>query len=182
MKNKRKLISIICLPLMALTSCASYKATSLGNLSSEIMTSPSTSEKVLFGARAFTKEDCRRYLDRNVISKGYQPIQVYIQNNSDASYNFSLDRIGLPCVRSDEVADTVHTSTVGRAVGYGVGALFLWPLAIPAIVDGIKSSEANTSLDNDFSDKTAKNQIIHPYSTLNKIIFVPVSGFVEKIA
>ncbi len=180
MKNKKYLIAIFCIPLMALSSCASYRASSLNSLSSTIVVTPSNNEEVLVTAQAFTKEDCRRYLDRDVISKGYQPVQIYIQNNSKRSYNFSLDRVGLPCARPDEVANTVHTSTVGRAVGYGVGALFLWPLAIPAVVDGIKSSEANASLDSDFSSKTARNQVIQQYSTLNKLIFVPVNEYQEN--
>ncbi len=90
---------------------------------------------------------------------------------------FSLNRISLSAARPEEVAEKVHTSTVGRAAGYGVGALFLWPLAIPAIVDGIKSSDANDALDNDFSAKVAHDQVIFRHSHFNKIIFVPVNEY-----
>ncbi len=180
MKKNKILISIVCIPLILLSSCASYQASSLNNISSEILVTPSTTNQVLATAKAFTKADCKRYLDRDVIAKGYQPVQIYIQNNSDRTYNFSLDRISLSQARPDEVANQVHTSTVGRAVGYGVGALFLWPLAIPAIVDGIKSSEANASLDSDFAAKVARNQTIAQHSHLNKIIFVPVSEYQQN--
>lgn len=173
MKNNKHLIATLCIPLIVLSSCASYKASSLNNLSSGMMIHSTSDNQVFITAKAFNKADCKRYLDRDVISKGYQPIQIYIQNNSDRSYNLELNRISLASARPEEVANRVHTSTVGRAVGYGVGALFVWPLAIPAIIDGIKSSEANESLDNDFFDKTIRNQVINQYSTLNKVIFVP---------
>jgi hypothetical protein len=137
-------------------------------------------EPVAVLAKAYDKADCKRYLDRNVISKGYQPVQIYIQNNSDKNYVFSMDRVSLPCARADEVAETVHTSTVGRIVGYGLGALVLWPLVIPAIVDGLKSSEANASLDNDFAAKTAREQVIYKHSHLNKLIFVPLSDYQQN--
>jgi hypothetical protein len=106
---------------------------------------------VKVAAKAFDKMDCKRYLDRDVIKKGYQPVQLFIQNNSDKNYLLSLNRLSLPYVRPEEVARTVHTSTMGRILGYGIpGIVIAWPLIIPAVVDGVKSSEANEALDKDF--------------------------------
>lgn len=163
-----------------LSGCASYRAAPLSNLSSEVVYSTQTPKNndILVTARAFDKVDCKRYLDRNVISRGYQPIQLYIQNNSDHRYSFALNRIDLPYARQDEVARKVHTSTVGRVLGYGVPGLIVFlPLLIPAVVDGMKSSEANDALDDDFSSKVARDQTINPHSHFNKIIFVPVSDY-----
>ncbi|HSW85975.1 MAG TPA: hypothetical protein VLG49_00585 [Rhabdochlamydiaceae bacterium] len=161
------------------SGCASYSAASLNSLSSELMLSPTygTNNNVFVTAKAFTKADCKKYLDRDVLKKGYQPIQLYIQNNSDKSYSFSLDRISLSCARPEEVSEKVHTSTVGRAAGYGAASLILWPLAIPAVIDGVKSSQANEALDNDFSSKAARDQIIFPHSHFNKLLFVPVNEY-----
>lgn len=164
-----------------LSGCASYNAASLNGLSSEVFSSASTSTSktgVVIAAKAFNKVDCRRYFDRDILKKGYQPVQLYIQNNSDKSYSFSLNRISLPCGRSEEVAEKVHTSTIGRILGYGIpGLLITWPLVIPAVVDGIKSSEANEQLDNDFASKAARDQMILPRSYLNKVIFVPIAEY-----
>lgn len=177
---KTKLFSSVVISSAAtlfLTGCASYNAASLNSLSPEVFFQSSASgkkEDVVIAAKVFNKMDCKRYLDRDVLNKGYQPLQLCIQNNSDKSYAFSLNRISLPCVRSEEVAEKVHTSTIGRVLGYGIpGLLIAWPLVIPSIVDGIKSSEANEMLDSDFSSKTARDQIISPYSQFNKVIFVP---------
>jgi len=168
--------------ILFLTGCASYKAASLNILSSEmIQTSYVNTETVLISAMAFNKADCKKYLDRDVIKKGYQPIQICIQNNSDKNYLFSLNRISLSCARPEEVAEKVHTSTVGRAVGYGAAAWFTCGLfAIPAVVDGVKSAEANEALDNDFSAKTARDQTIFSHSHLNKLIFVPVNEYQQN--
>lgn len=178
-KNTILKITLIPLSLAALLSgCANYDAAPLNNPSPEAFHSPQVkNEDVQIVARAFDKDDCYTYLDRDVTKKGYQPVQLFIQNNSDKNYLFSLNRISLPCARPDEVADKVHTSTVGRVVGYGAGALIFWPLVIPAIVDGIKSSEANTALDSDFQAKTARDQVIHAHSHVNTLIFVPVNSY-----
>jgi len=169
--------SVIASAFIFLSGCASYNASSLNTLTSEAVFSSVEKQDLIVVAKTFDPSDCKRYLDRNVIAEGYQPVQLYIENNSDKDYIFSLNRISLPFVRSEEVAKKVHTSTVGRAVGYGVGALFLWPFAIPAIVDGIKSSEANQALDNDFSTKAASDQVISSHSYFNKLLFVPINDY-----
>jgi hypothetical protein len=70
------------------------------------------------------------------------------------------------------VATRVHTNTVGRAVGYSVAGLFIWPFIIPAIVDGIGSAEANEQLDADFAQKALRSQTVKPHATANGVIFV----------
>ena len=163
--------------LLSLSSCASYNASPLCNPSPDLIQTVFPEDGITIVSKAFTKEDCEIFLDRDVLAEGYQPIQLYIQNNSDRGYIFSLNRINLPVAPPAEVAEKVHTSTVGRAVGYGAGAFILWPLAIPAIVDGVGSSKASKRLDKDFSAKAARDQVIFPHSHLNSIIFVPVHGY-----
>lgn len=181
----------IALPLIAtamvlvlLSGCASYSASPLRSLSSEVIISQSLNgtrgNDVFVEAKAFTEAECEKHLDRDVIAEGYQPIQVYIENNSDKDYCFALNRMSLSSATAEEVADKVHTSTVGRATGYGVGALFLWPLAIPAIIDGVNSAKANKALDHDFSAKVARDQIIFRHSHFNKLLFIPVNEFQQN--
>jgi len=172
---------LLAIPVFILSGCASYRASPLSMLSCEMIQTAHLSGEcnILISAKAFNKSDCKRYLDRDVIRKGYQPIQLYIQNNFDKSYALSLNRISMTCAQPEEVAEKVHTSTVGRAAGYGVAAWFTFGiLAIPAVVDGVKSSQANESLDNDFSSKTAKElNLIFPHSHFNKFIFVSVNEY-----
>ena len=170
--------------LLSLASCASYQAAPLTNLSSSMImteTRSSNREDVTIIAKAFNRADCKRYLDRDVISKGYRPVQLYIENNSPNNYHFSLNRITLPLARAEEVAEKVHTSTAGRAAGYGAAAVFTCGLfAIPAVIDGVKSANANESLDNDFSSKSARDQTLYPHSHANMVLFVPTSGYTSN--
>ena len=158
-----------------LTGCASYNALPLNSMSSQVVnvSEPAKCSNLVVAAKKLSRADCLTYFDRDVIKEGYQPIQLYIQNNTNDSYIFSLSRVSLPTARPEEVADKVHTSTVARATLYGAGALILWPLAIPAVIDGVKSAQANESLDTDFDAKAAKDQVIAKHSNLNKVLFVP---------
>jgi hypothetical protein len=178
MKNYSMIILSITSAILVCSSCASYRASSLSIL--PIQTSIKNtkhSPKVFLAAKAFNQHDCEIYFDRDVLSEGYQPVQLYLQNDSDNQYLFSLDRISLALANTNEVAETVHTSTVGRAVGYAAGALVLWPLVIPAIVDSIGSHRANKSLDRDFWAKSARDCIIHAHSKMNVVIFVPIHSY-----
>jgi hypothetical protein len=60
------------------------------------------------------------------------------------------------------------------------GLLFL-PITffIPAVVDGVKSSQANSSLDKDFLAKGAKDMTIPPHSQLNTILFIAKENYQE---
>lgn len=156
--------------LLICAGCASYNAHTLNS----ITTNYSPTCPVVVAAKEFSKKDCARFLDRDVIAQGYQPVQLCIQNNTERSYLFTLDNVTLPTARVEDVADAVHTSTVGRVAGYGAAAILTTGLfLIPAIVDGVSSAESNEKLDFDFQCKAAKDQIIAPYSIANMLLFVP---------
>ena len=161
--------------LMALlVGCASYQSSSLAALSPDYVQKFSHVNDMEIGCKALSKEECYTFLDRDVISKGYCPIQLTFYNQSDKSYVFSRDQVSLPTVSPDFVAKTVHTSTVGRVIGYGVGGFFTGGiLYIPAIVDGIMSFNANKSLDKDFDSKAKSTLVIPPKSFRKTLIFVP---------
>lgn len=176
MKTKKIIFSTLAV-LLLLSSCATYRASTLFNPSPDLIELATKKEDISIVSKTFDQNDCKRFLDRDVLAEGYQPIQLYIQNDSDKNYVFSLNRISLSIARPEEVAEKVHTSTLGRAVGYGAGSLIFWPLAIPAIVDGFMSSNANAALDNDFFAKTARDQVIFSHSKFNAIIFVPIQEY-----
>lgn len=105
--------------LLLLSGCAKYKAI------------PLTQPKVLTDKKGltlehkvFTKQDCATYLGRkNVLKKGYQPIQLTITNNTDRSYTYSSSSLSLPIVPAEFVAKKVKFSSTGRIIGYSALAL-----------------------------------------------------------
>lgn len=166
-------LGFLSIALLTVVGCARYQAHPLDRL-----TIPANKQEdgVTLAYRVFSPRDCKRYLDRDVISKGYQPIHITITNSTNHAYDFSLSNLNLACIDPREVAEKVHTSTAKRVASYGVGSLFLPVLIIPAIVDGVGSSEANRQLDFDFENKALESQIIPPYATANGIIFTPVKN------
>lgn len=156
-----------------LSSCASYKAQPLSNFykgKEEI----DKDADLIAVAKAFSQSDCEKYFDRNILNVGYQPIQLHIENRSDDYFIFRVNRASLSTASAEQVAKKVHTSTVARVASYGAASLFIHFLVIPAIVDGILSSEANSALDSDFFSKTAVDCTIYPHCHYSKVFFVPL--------
>jgi hypothetical protein len=168
----------ILIGLVLLTGCASYRAMPLNTVYTHTAyPQPWIASDVIIVAKAFDKYDCKHYLDRDVITQGYRPVQIYIENKSEKNYLFSVNRVSLPCARPEEVAEKVHTSTIARAAGYGAAALIFWPFVVPAVVDGVASAQANDALDADFATKTARDQVIASHSHANMLLFVPIDSF-----
>ena len=169
---------IIFLLIVGITNgCASYKAQTLPILQPDFAPYSKTVDGVTLSVKKFTAHDSKRYFDRDLIAKGFQPIQLTINNDTNKYIMFSAQGINLPTVPAQDVADEAHTSTTGRAAAYGVAGLFIWPLLIPAVVDGVGSSNANAKLDRDFDAKTAQQLVVQPYATHNGVIFIPTSEY-----
>ena len=162
--------------------CASYEPKPLPEIMPEFATYSETIENVTFACEALSQEECEKYFDRNIIENGYQPLHITIANNSEHPILFSPKGVSLPVIPPDEVAEKCHTSTAGRATAYGVGALFLWPLIIPMVVDGSKSYEANLKLDEDFSEKNIDELVIDPHTKHNGVIFVATEDYQESFS
>ena len=180
-----KKLNVICsltllLVLIVFSGCAKYQPGVLTNLQPEFAPFSETKSGITLSVRKLTSADSKRILNRDVIKKGYQPIQITINNDTKKYILFSNQGVNLPTVSAQEVADKVHTSTVGRAATYGVAGLILWPLLIPAVVDGVGSSQANEQLDRDYGAKVMNQMVIQPYANHNGLIFVPVSEFQDS--
>lgn len=100
-------------------------------------------------------------------------MQMTIRNESNEILYLSPENFNIALASVNEVANKVHTSTATRIVAWGVPGLFIWPFLIPAVYDGVKSSEANEALDADYRQKALKEQLIQPRSTYNAVVFIP---------
>lgn len=167
--------TLLLLPLvMLLAGCAGYKAKSLKKLNT---TPIEKHNDILFAAKTLTPRESVIYLDANVMSKGYKPIHITIDNQSKRTLDLSLNAINMPVVDPTMVAKKFHFTVAGRAIGYGVASLFLWPFIIPAFIDSMKAQEANKELLMDYMNKSLTNTIIKPSSLLNGLIFVDTINY-----
>jgi hypothetical protein len=130
----------------------------------------------------FEPSESREIFQRNIGEKGIDPVFIVIDNRSKNTFQFSKSMVNKNTIPADEVAKMCHFSTVGRATGYGVAGLFIWPLLIPAVVDGMGSASANERMRDDFSYKEIKDERISPNGLLNGVLFIEKMKSGEEVA
>jgi len=167
--------------LIFLAGCAEYTASSLTTLPVEFSVEKGKTEKVFVSWKIFDRKDSETYLGRDLIAKGYIPVQMTIINDSRDPMYLNSNNFSIPLPSTNQVAEKVHTSTAGRVIGWGAPGLLVWPLLIPAIYDGICSQEANSSLDTDYLEKTVKEHVIQPHTCFNGVVFVPEQQFGQPL-
>ena len=131
-------------------------------------------EEVIVKAKAYTSDESKANLRRDLLDRGYQPIEVSIQNNSAKSYVFSADSISLRCADPKDVAFKVSSRAIPRAIAYKIASTLFWPFVIPSTIDSIKTLKAHQLMKQDFRAKSIKDydELITPYSTISRILFV----------
>ena len=120
--------------------------------------------------KIFSEADSKRFFDRKLIARGYQPIQLYIKNNSDKIYVLNSRDIALPLEPVDSVATSMHRDVAWKATKYFILLGPVW-----AALEGYNSYEINKKIDSDLKVRTVNEQDtieIKPGGVFNRIMFV----------
>jgi hypothetical protein len=129
--------------------------------------------------KVYSADDSKNYLGKDLISRGYQPIQITIQNNSSKFYDMEENAVSLSTATPNKVVRSVMKSSIPRSVGYRVAGLIFWPLSIPGTIDGIKTAHGHTKLRRHYNAQVIKQETIAPFTTIYRILFVPKKNYQE---
>jgi hypothetical protein len=176
--NVRYSIVGVCLAALCVSGCAKYRPKPLA-MPSHIVTQEK--EGVALQAALLDNVESKQIFgERSPQAKGYQTIQLALTNKTNQAYELDAHNIGLELASAQVVAHQIGFNTAGRVAGWGIAGLFIWPFLIPAIVDGVKSSQANRDLERDLDVRTISNGskiYIQPHSTMNKVMFVASENY-----
>ena len=164
-----------------LVGCAKYRPHPL----QRPMVKTEEQHDVKVSATLLKEQDCSYYFSRRVIDKGYQPIQLCIRNNSANSYVFDSSSLNVQIEERDFMVKLLQLDTAKRVAPYAITGLFLGLFLIPAIVEGVKSSQANKELDRDFSKRVISSNsrvVIAPDSSFNRVMFVRADNMNHELA
>lgn len=131
-------------------------------------------EGVYIQAKAYTVQESQKYLHRDLPSRGYQPIQISIQNNTPQVFALCNQSIDMPLVTGKQIAGRVLAESIPRAIGFKIASLFFWPLMIPGTIDSMITLKSHHKIKKELTSKSVKDyqEIILAYSTINRVIFV----------
>jgi hypothetical protein len=153
---------------------------SLKSVSVELLPTFSLEEsRVLVAAKVMTPEESKRNFGHDLISRGVKPLHVTIQNNTSNEYSLCPSSVDLPRIDASKVAFKITKSTIPRAIGYKIASFFFWPLMIPGTIDSIRVMAHHKKIKKDMKGKSMREEVVAPYSTFNRVLFVPEEKFLE---
>lgn len=135
---------------------------------------PFREKGVYISAKSYDVHDSKAYLDRDLLSMGYRPIQVSIQNNSSSTYFLSDRGLDIPTVEANDVTTSATLRQVPKSIAFKIAGLLFWPFIIPGTIDGIITFKNHREMKRDYYAKSIKpeDEQILPYSSVNRVIFV----------
>ncbi len=129
---------------------------------------------VLISAEKYTKEKSESHFSSNLLSLGYIPIEITIQNQSPSAYVISRASTALPSATAKEVAWSFRKKSIPAAVGLQIASFFLWPFSIPSAAHSLHNYKSNKNLKKELNAKTLKEEeeIVPPYSSVKRVIYL----------
>ena len=168
-----KITAILIIGCLVLSGCATYSAGRLPSSDVTTLKNMQDQDGLRVGVKFIDARESKQIFGVGKVHDLYQPVYIAIDNRTKNPYQFakrtSVNRASVP---SEEVAKNCGFSTVGRATTYGVVGLFIWPLLIPAVVDGVGSAQANQKMEADYMYKEIKDDRVQPNGLLNGVVFV----------
>lgn len=170
---RNRIIALLAVGCMILSGCATYNAGRLPSSDVTNFNNMQDQDGLKVAVKFFEARDSKQIFGVSKVHDLYQPVYIAIDNRTKNSYQFAKrTSINIASVPAEEVAKNCGFSTVGRATTYGVAGIFIWPLLIPAVVDGVGSAQANQKMEADYMYKEIKDDRIQPNGLLNGVIFV----------
>ncbi len=167
-----------------LTSWDSYRIVELKEELKEALFAPSPLNVSVL-AKLYDAEESKLYLRRDLLDRGYQPIQITIVNRSQHTLGLSSQGIeGIELASVNEVSGAILIKGLPRSVAYKVAAALFWPFAIPSVIDSFRTFHAQEKLRLDYYSKTLKNleEFVPPYAKVERVIFVPCDQIPESFS
>jgi len=184
----KKLLSFSNMGLLALTTIFllttgwdRYHSNPLKPVASEFLPTFSLSHtRITVAVKAMTSEESKQNFGHDLINRGVQPLQLSIQNNTSNEYSLCPSSVDLPRIEASKIAFKVTKSAIPRGIAYKIASLLFWPFIVPSTIDTIRTLSHHNSLRKDLIAKSIKKEIVAPYSTFHRVLFVPKEEFQES--
>lgn len=159
-------------------------------------------QKVIVLYKPLTNQESRKYLDRDWISKGYQPVQIAIENISSDPMQFTKEGLSLPVASKEMIKALAHRNNKLKATTIGApsatmlslgligllaapaafGLILLVPIGLGSAGMHTASSllKADAKLDHDYDTKCLHDGVIPPRSVLEGVVFIPKKEYHDK--
>ncbi len=139
-------------------------------------------DAISISVKRLSADESEKYLKKDIVKMGYTPVQITIENQSLDPYLINPSSISLPLVQARDIASAAKTATLPVSIGLRIAGFFFWPFSIPSTMHGIKTMEAYQKTKKELAIKSIKEEIIPPYTTMNRVFFVKEDEYKESFS
>lgn len=134
---------------------------------------PFQREGVAIEVKAYSPNESREFLSKNLLSEGFAPVQVTVQNHSKKTYYLFRESVEVEHLEASSVTSHYTRSAIPRSIAFKVAAFFFWPFVIPSVLDSAYSFHSHYKMKSDFHAKSLKEEgeVILPYSSVHRVLF-----------
>lgn len=158
-----------------------YRLAAFPTISKDSLPFIEEAEGLRVAAIPYTAEESKQFLKRDLLSRGYRPVQITIENNSPKTFHLTMGDLARKQASGSEIAGKIMRGAIPRAIGYKIASLIFWPFAIPSTIDGIRSIHTYNTLKKDFNAKQFKEELVLPYSTQHRVLYLKEAASKEPI-
>ncbi|MDP8261921.1 MAG: hypothetical protein P9M13_01290 [Candidatus Ancaeobacter aquaticus] len=169
---KQSICMVVAVVVLLMQGCAGYNASRLPSTDVTTYDAYQNQDGLKVAAKFLDAKESKDVFGVEDVHKNYQPVYILVDNRTTNTYGFKKRMMSKQTAPAEEVAEKCSFNTAGRATTYGVAGIFIWPLLIPAVVDGVGSSNANKSMKNDYMYKEIKDERVSPNGLLNGVVFL----------
>jgi len=130
--------------------------------------------------------ECAHFFDSRLVTKGLQPIQIYIQNDSSKVFVLDATKLSVPLVGRRGVSAKVYKNVVGRSVVWFMGVSLLWKIFMPVLIlDTLFCVQANQDAQRDIHSVCVQPKdkiVIQPHSRFHRVLFVPREKYHQHLS
>jgi len=169
----------VCTGLMLLVGCGYHRPKAV--LPPPTEGQSQTISGVLMRVKPLRDFECSYYFDNRLVSRGIQPLQLYINNDTDSYFVLDGKDISLPLMGRRDVGGKFYKNVVGRSLVWFVGSLIYWKIFLPVLLlDSLLCMQANKEIGTDLASlgvNPKQKIVIEPRTRLHKVLFVPVDQY-----
>lgn len=167
--------------LMVLTGCGPRDTRLFPKLKAEKATQVEQGG-VSVSVNLLSRQDCLGYFDVDVISQGYRPLLLTIDNSTSDAYTLRPSYLDVARVSGKEISRLMHYDTYQRVVWFTLPAIIYCWQVIPFVIIpyGLSCRHYNQKTTRNIRKKTLGRDdtlAIAPYETVRRFIFVPEENF-----
>ena len=173
-------VYLACLVSVVLSGCSYHRP-------SAVLRPPhegheSVQQKVRVRIKPLRDFECSHYFDNRLVTRGIQPIQLYLENDSEQYYVLNAQTISLPIMGKRDVGSVLYKNIFGRSFVWGLGTVaFFWQMFLPIfVVDLLFCLQANKNIRSDIESvciNPKEKVVIKPHSRVHKVLFIPVEDY-----